>query len=841
MNKTNLLRPTCSNNLFFMFLIFSMILSTTSYTQQITGLSGWNIYLDPGHSQKENMGIYNYSEAEKNLRVALDLRQMLLEWTDIDTVYMCRTNDQVQVSLTQRTDLANSLGAAHYHSIHSDASDSPTPNSTLIMWGQIGIGGPEKTPYGGKKMSDIMIGLLTAGMRTNTRGSMGDRDFYYSINPNTANNPWPYLHVNRETNMASELSEAGFHTSPIQNQLNMNASWKKLEAKTFFWSILKYHNVARPFVGTVAGIIKDLESGLAVNGAIVTLNGQTDTTDTWESLFRLYSSDPNLLSNGFYFFENIPIGTRALQVTAPGFEPYTVDVTTADTFFTFKDVSLISNVPPTIISTAPAQNDSLYPGVESLVISFSRPMNKASVESNIIISPADSVSFTWSNSDKTLSINTSKLSFDSQYEITIQGTAVDKYSHLFDGDKNGVGGDSFSFVFKTKVADITAPTVVGTYPAQGSVNVELKPVINIPFNEALKTSTISSRFKIVRNSTQTNVAGTLKHYVVNGRSVLNAFISNSLVENETYTIKLTAGIEDIYGNPIPVDLNFEFTTGNSNYIAQTIIDNFESGIASWRQPTASGSTKGVIPQLTKASSVNTILNHNTGSTKSMMFEYAYNVNENDWLIREYRSVSSPLFDANTLLQAFIFGDGTNNKFRFALKENSLNIFEVSPWFNIDWIGWKLISWDLKQGQTGTWIGNGILEPPFIYDSFQFTYSPGNQSTGTLYLDDLRTASFQPTDIKEESGLVPTQYVLEQNYPNPFNPSTQIKFSVPKASYVRVLVTDMLGREVATLVNDNLNAGNYNVNFNADALSSGIYFYSLITDNFKQSKKMILMK
>ena len=58
------------------------------------------------------------------------------------------------VSLSQRTDLANALGAAHYHSIHSDAATMGSPaNSTLIMWGQLGIGGPEKTPYGGKKMS----------------------------------------------------------------------------------------------------------------------------------------------------------------------------------------------------------------------------------------------------------------------------------------------------------------------------------------------------------------------------------------------------------------------------------------------------------------------------------------------------------------------------------------------------------------------------------------------------------------------------------------------------------------------------------------------------------------
>jgi hypothetical protein len=470
-------------------------------------------------------------------------------------------------------------------------------------------------------------------------------------------------------------------------------------------------------------------------------------------------------------------------------------------------------------------------------------MNRVSVESNILISPTVLATYSWSN-DKNITINTSKLDFESQYEITIQGNAEDKYSHTLDGNKNGVGGDSYSFVIKTKVADIAAPVIVDVYPTISSVNVDLKPIINIAFDELLKTSTISSNFKIVRNSTQTNVAGTLKHYVVNGRSVLNAFISGSLLENESYTIKLTAGIQDIFGNPIPVDNNFEFTTGNSNYISQTIIDNFEGGIGNWWQPTASGSTKGVIPQSTKITSVNTVLNHNTGSTKSMMLEYAYNINESDWLIREYRSLASPSFNANTILQAFIFGDGTNNKFRFALKETSLNTYEVSPWFNIEWIGWKLVSWDLKQGQTGAWIGNGILEPPFIYDSFQFTYSPGNQSKGILYFDDLRTALFQPTDVQEENGLVPTQYSLEQNYPNPFNPSTQIKFSIPEASHVKVIVTDMLGREIASIVNDNLNAGNYTVNFNASGfggLSSGVYLYTLITDSFKQSRKMILVK
>ena len=99
----------------FLFLILILFSAAKIYSQQVTGLAGWNIYLDPGHSQNENIGIYGYSEAKKNLRVGLNLRQMLLDWTDIDTVYICRTNDQQNVTLTQRTDQANSLGAAHYH------------------------------------------------------------------------------------------------------------------------------------------------------------------------------------------------------------------------------------------------------------------------------------------------------------------------------------------------------------------------------------------------------------------------------------------------------------------------------------------------------------------------------------------------------------------------------------------------------------------------------------------------------------------------------------------------------------------------------------------------------
>lgn len=87
----------------------------------------------------------------------------------------------------------------------------------------------------------------------------------------------------------------------------------------------------------------------------------------------------------------------------------------------------------------------------------------------------------------------------------------------------------------------------------------------------------------------------------------------------------------------------------------------------------------------------------------------------------------------------------------------------------------------------------------------------------------------------------TSYKLDQNYPNPFNPNTKIKYSIPSQSYVQIKVYDVLGNEIATLVNEEKLSGSYTVNFDASNIPSGVYFYSLNAGNFTESKKMILMK
>ncbi len=140
---------------------------------------------------------------------------------------------------------------------------------------------------------------------------------------------------------------------------------------------------------------------------------------------------------------------------------------------------------------------------------------------------------------------------------------------------------------------------------------------------------------------------------------------------------------------------------------------------------------------------------------------------------------------------------------------------------------------------GNWVSVDMpladFSPVDLADVFQFKFD-GN---GDIYIDNLYFYKIT-TDV-EETNELPTQYSLEQNYPNPFNPTTNISFSIPEAGNVKLLVFNILGQEITTLVNETMNAGKYDVQFDASNLPSGIYFYSITTNNFNTIKKMLLIK
>jgi len=128
-------------------------------------------------------------------------------------------------------------------------------------------------------------------------------------------------------------------------------------------------------------------------------------------------------------------------------------------------------------------------------------------------------------------------------------------------------------------------------------------------------------------------------------------------------------------------------------------------------------------------------------------------------------------------------------------------------------------------------GNWILQ---IYDS-----KAGDQ--GTLLNWCLQTAYENQIGIKEINSEIPDKFMLFQNYPNPFNPSTIIRFQIKDSRFVTLKIYDILGKEVATLVNEKLQPGVYEVPFSENRLSSGIYLYILESGDFREIKKMMLIK
>jgi len=98
-----------------------------------------------------------------------------------------------------------------------------------------------------------------------------------------------------------------------------------------------------------------------------------------------------------------------------------------------------------------------------------------------------------------------------------------------------------------------------------------------------------------------------------------------------------------------------------------------------------------------------------------------------------------------------------------------------------------------------------------------------------------------TDIESKKSEVPENYTLAQNYPNPFNPTTTIKYSIPKLSFVTIRIYDVLGSEVAALVNEEEPVGTYELNWNAANLPSGVYFYQVRASNYTETKKMLLLR
>jgi uncharacterized delta-60 repeat protein len=239
-----------------------------------------------------------------------------------------------------------------------------------------------------------------------------------------------------------------------------------------------------------------------------------------------------------------------------------------------------------------------------------------------------------------------------------------------------------------------------------------------------------------------------------------------------------------------------------------------------------------------------------------------------------RATSIKESGGNVYVTGYSMGIGTNYDYA-TIKYNSFGTMQWIQRYNGP-VNDSDYAWSLAADGTGVYVTGGTDNGNvqfYDYSTIKYSHSgilqwtqgyngPANSidvsscigldTSGNVYITGksygLNAAGYDYATIKYSSGAdklilnnAPPEFKLNDNFPNPFNPTTNIEFIIPSSSLVKLAVYDMLGREVQTLVNGQLNAGTHNAQWNASSYPSGVFFYRITAGNFTETKKMILVK
>ncbi len=523
------------------------------------------------------------------------------------------------------------------------------------------------------------------------------------------------------------------------------------------------------------------------------------------------------------------------------------------------NVEISDNIPsfaPTVVATSPGPGEKI-PVTDPIIFTFSKTMDTSSVNGAVHVSPQANIEeFQWDKSLKELTIVFAQpLDFETEYTVKLDSVIKDVNGRMLDGNGDGTEGDSYVFHFMTLPEDFYPPVIVGSYPPLDSLfgGFDVAGTASIWFNEELDESTLSAENINLFSGSQA-VEMEYFHYVVDDRSILSVQAAEDLAPDADYQIILRTDIADTIGNPLPEELVVNFHTSKEHYVEKTMIDDFTLPGA-WWQPTGSGSTHGVVGGDTKWGYTQKVYLPAPHFHKAAYLKYhwQYDPSNPGYLIREYLPYTDKKnveFDTTYVLQVYLYGDSSNNTFRFCIDEkhgSSWSDHEVSQWITIDWKGWRLVEWKLSDpNSVGSWISpdNQLNGNKYRIDSFQFGHDDSTGAvTGTLYLDDFRVVkkSSEPVTISAAGNRLPNSYHLEQNYPNPFNPATTIAFQIPEPGRVKLTVYNILGAQVAELINKELMPGSYKAVFDGSRMASGTYIYRLTVNGRTFTRKMLLLK
>jgi len=519
-------------------------------------------------------------------------------------------------------------------------------------------------------------------------------------------------------------------------------------------------------------------------------------------------------NNGFFLFDSLAPGQYNVFYQAEDFsyDSSTVTVLPHQTVFADKYLIEAPNYdPPVVTNSSPANNASGISRLANIIVEFDIRMNTSATQAAFSISPSLSGAFIWESNNKRMIFNPSALlDTGTQYTVTIDTNAVTHF-----GTKML---DNFSFSFTTR----SKLNLFALYPDSGAVEVSTTVQLRAEFDAAIDPYSLIGNIMLKDiDGNNISVAPDVTGYPY-GKIIFEP--QQPLDKNKSYVLTLKEGIKDMENITLGYTLEIPFTTTAETYVSGNVFDTFEE-IGGWNDPEFSGSTTGTVPDVTTFSIVST-RKVNGSKSGRLIYEFA---NETGGVCRVYNS-TKPNVGSNPSSEVgmWVFGDFSRNMLEYWFYySGTTNVIVTID--TLDWTGWRLIKIPLS-----VVTGSGDK----LFHSVVVRQTSGTKK-GTLYFDDAQSDII--TDAEELPA--PNTFTLQQNYPNPFNPATMIVYSVPERVNVIIKVYDVLGKEVAHLVDEEKESGVYRVAFNSGSynLSSGIYFYQINAGTNRAVRKMMLLK
>jgi flagellar hook assembly protein FlgD len=714
-----------------------------------------------------------------------------------------RTEDDLGLSVI--AEIANSNNVDYFHSIHSNAFNGAS-NYTLILFH--GYDNAPTFPQS-KVMGAILANKIRTVNRTTAEHNRGDFNFY----GNTSG-----LGVLRPLAVPGTLSEGSFHDYTPETWRLKNDSYLKHEAWAIARSFLQYFNAGGFQHGIVAGILRDELEKVPTsyspigNDLYKPLNSIKVKLEPGN---KIYTGDS--FNNGYFFFDEVLPGNYSLIYEVEKMKPDTIPIMVSVNTSSFFDKLMVLNPildPPSVLSYSPADSINEVSNVSKIIFDFDIRMNPTETQKALLITPDVAGGFIWENDFKRMIFTPTKSYVPgTKYTVSLKPQAKTHFGIYLPQEK------AFSFTTRSKL------NLISTYPKSGAEDISSTVLIRIQFDKGIDGLTLSGKIAFVDSS------GNSVSLSVNQAKYSSGIIEfeprTALEKNSTYKVIIREGVGDVENVKYLQNDTIKFRVESNTTFTGQILEGFETENI-WRSPLLSPNTKGIVNGKTNFALLN---QKKLNGNYSGRLEYAFSGIDGNVEM----ALENPITINETGAGEFgiwVFGDDSKNllHYRFERANSTEELVFVDT---INWTGWKM-----KKVLLSSIPGSGIVR----FKSINISQSVGGNLDGRLFFDDCLSNIVTGINYTE---TIHGEFRLEQNYPNPFNPVTTIKYSIPsnvETLYITSLrIYDILGKEVAVLVNQKQSAGNYEIQFDGSKLASGVYIYRIEAGKFVMSKKLMLLK